>query len=55
VCLFLQLGVGVLTLVYRVVIGVGAVPTVIRLALTGFWVRGDRAGARAAEQASRAS
>jgi hypothetical protein len=40
VCIFLLFGVGVLTLVYRVVVGVGAVPAVIRLALTGFWLYG---------------
>ena len=40
VCVFLLVGVGALTLVYRVVVGVGAVPTVICLALAGFCLYG---------------
>lgn len=40
VCAFLLVGVGGLTLVYRVAVGVGALPTVICLALTGFCLYG---------------
>jgi MFS transporter, OPA family, glycerol-3-phosphate transporter len=40
VCAFLLVGVGVLTLVYRVAVGVGALPTVMCLALTGFCLYG---------------
>jgi len=40
VCAILLLGVGSLTLVYRVAVGVGALPTVICLALTGFCLYG---------------
>jgi OPA family glycerol-3-phosphate transporter-like MFS transporter len=40
VCAILLGGVGVLTLAYRVVVGVGAVPTVIVLALVGFCLYG---------------
>jgi OPA family glycerol-3-phosphate transporter-like MFS transporter len=40
VCAIMLLGVGVTTLVYRVVVGVGVVPTVICLALTGFCLYG---------------
>ena len=38
--MFLLFGVAVLTLDYRVVVGVGAVPTVTPLALTGFRLYG---------------
>ncbi|HEY4014241.1 MAG TPA: MFS transporter [Polyangiaceae bacterium] len=40
VCAIMLLGVGVMTLVYRVVVGVGALPTVICLALAGFFLYG---------------
>jgi MFS transporter, OPA family, glycerol-3-phosphate transporter len=40
VCAFLLAGVGSLTLVYRIAVGVGALPTVICLALTGFCLYG---------------
>jgi OPA family glycerol-3-phosphate transporter-like MFS transporter len=40
VCAMMLLGVGVMTLVYRVVVGVGALPTVICLALAGFCLYG---------------
>jgi sugar phosphate permease len=40
VCAFLLVGVGLLTLVYRVVVGIGVLPTVICLALTGFCLYG---------------
>jgi sugar phosphate permease len=40
VCALLLVGVGLLTLAYRVVVGVGALPTVICLALTGFCLYG---------------
>ena len=40
VCAIMLLGVGVMTLVYRVVVGVGPLPTVICLALAGFCLYG---------------